>query len=58
MKYLVALFLLVTGAVCLASPDVVRYWHGDNYTPVVYEFHPDWKCAANIFNKAICWRNT
>jgi hypothetical protein len=57
MKYLVALLLLVNGAVCLASPDVARYWHGENYTPVVLEFHLGWKCAANINNQVICWRD-
>lgn len=57
MKYFVALLLLVTSAVCIASHNVVRYWHGENYTPVVLEFHPGWKCAANIHNQVICWRN-
>jgi hypothetical protein len=57
MKYIVGLCVLALSVICLADAGVSRYWHNENYTPVVLEFHPSWYCAADIHSQVYCWRN-
>ena len=57
MKYLVAILIFAVSVICVASAEVVRYWHNESYTPIIIEFDASWKCAANIHNQVICWRD-